>query len=54
MSKTPFYESMPMEPIWTNIILKSGNQMSLFVTMMCILLPLSFLLTKTLNLLLLA
>ena len=31
----------------------SGNQMSLFVTMMCILLPLSFLLTKTLNLLLL-
>ena len=31
----------------------SGNQMSLFVTMMCILLPLSFLLVKTLNLLLL-
>ena len=31
----------------------SGNQMTLFVTMMCILLPLSFLLTKTLNLLLL-
>ena len=31
----------------------SGNQMTLFVAMMCILLPLSFLLTKTLNLLLL-
>ncbi len=31
----------------------SGNQMTLFVTLMCILLPLSFLLTKTLNLLLL-